>query len=409
MRKIIVVFLFLSVVAKSQAQEFPSELGIGQTWNRSLTKRIGQIIGQEAWRTDEGSVALPDFNYGDSPYLVAELGIEMSKGLHSACPVTGVDRRPEGDVRYRAAFKRIVEESGVLNPGIYPDLSGTTQSDRQQVQKERQAVAMQACRESLVLLKNEKNVLPANNSKRIMLSLPYYNKAEKAKMLANARKYDVITVVWDAEDAEKSEAKIWLKTLSALGKPVVLVLSGKVPFAIDPLVESSVSALIVAWFPKESNPALITEVIRGVYSPGSRLTAAICDTNGKVLYPSGHGLSYTTVAYSDLTLEPVDTDKGKNIIVRFKVTNTGKRTSDEVALLYLQKASTTSVTNVRLEGFKRTNLKPGETKEIKFTIRKRNIETIDAQMNRFVEPGEYRVTLSGEIAPQRFTIERDTF
>lgn len=405
MKKIIFVFLFLSIVFKGHTQTFPSEQGIGQTWNRSLTKRIGQIVGREARRAGEMSIDLPNFNYGDSPYLVAELGIEMSKGLHATCPVTGTDRKPEGDVNYRAAFERIIEESGVLAQKTYEDSPDATATELQQEQKDYKAVALQACRESIVMLKNEGNVLPVNNSKRILLSLPSYNKKDREKMLAGARKFDVITVAWNAEDAGKSESKIWLKTLSALGKPVVLVLSGEQPFAIDPLIEKSVSAIIVAWFPKQTNQELITQVIRGVYSPGSRLTAAICDTNGKVLYPLGHGLSYTTVSYSDLTLEPVDTDKGKNIIVRFKVTNTGKRASDEVALMYLQKASVTAVNEVRLEGFKRTHLKPGETKEIKFTIRKRNLETIDAQMNRSVVPGEYRVSLSGAITPQRFVVE----
>ena len=392
MKKVIIIFLFLSVILNGYAQTFPSEQGIGQTWNRSLTKRIGQIIGQEARRGGKKLIVLPPFKYGDSPYLVAELGIEMSKGLHAACPVTGTEAGQSDDVRFRAAFKRITEESGVLEQKTYDAVTGA-----QQEQKDYKSVALQACRESIVLLKNEGNLLPVDNTKRILLSLSYYsNKKEKDKVLAGARKFDVITVVWDAEDAVKSESKIWLKVLSALGKPVVLVLSGEQSFAIDPLIESSVSAVIAVWIPKQANKELVTEVIRGGYSPGSRLTTAIYDTEGKVLYPFGHGLSYTTVTYSDLTLEPENTDKGKNIIVRFKVTNTGRRTSDEVALLYIQKASTPAKPeDVRMEGFKRTNLKPGETKEIKFTIRPRNLETFDQQLNGTVTPGEYKISLGG--------------
>ena len=400
MKKVLIVFSFLSIISNSYAQHFPSEQGIGQTWNRSLTKRIGQIVGQEARRGGEESMALPSFNYGNSPYLVAELGIEMSKGLHAACPVTGVDRKPEGDVRFRAAFKRIIEESGVLESATYANLSGATSAALQQERKDYRSVALQACRESIVLLKNEGNLLPVDNSKRILLSLSHYaNKQERSKVLSGARRYDVITIVWDAEDAVKSESKIWLKTLSALGKPMVLVLSGEQSFAIDPLIEDAVSGVIALWAPKQANKELVTEVIRGGYSPASRLTAPIYDTEGKVLYPFGYGLSYTTVAYSDLTLEPLDTDKGKNMVVRFKVTNTGKRTSDEVALLYVQKASAAAQPEtMRMEGFKRTNLKPGETKEIKFTIRPRNLETFDEQMNSSIAPGEYNITLSGSEA-----------
>lgn len=400
MRKMNFILLFLIVSSFgvfAQHVILPSEQGIGQTWNRSLTKRIGQIVGQEARRGGQEAIALPSFKYGDSPYLVAELGIEMSKGLHATCPVIGLEAGEASDVRFRAAFKRITEESGILEQKTYDALTAATTTELQQEQKDHKNIALQACRESIVLLKNEKNVLPVDNAKRILLSLSHYsNKKEKDKVLAGARKFDIITIVWDAEDAVKSESKIWLKVLSALGKPIVLVLSGEQSFAIDPLIESSVSAVIAMWIPKQTNKELITEVIRGGYSPGSRLTAPIYDTEGKVLYPFGHGLSYTTVTYSDLTLEPADTDKGKNVIVRFKVTNTGGRTSDEVALLYVQKVSASAKPeDIRMEGFKRTNLKPGETKEIKLTIRPRNLEIFDQQMNGTVVPGEYKVTLSG--------------
>lgn len=405
MRKFKCIVFFLSVslsIVFAQQTSFPSELGIGQTWNRSLTKRIGQIISLEARGQGIVELPLPPFKYGDSPYLVAELGIEMSKGLYTNCPVTGMDRTVDGDAEIRAAFERIVQESGVLTLKTFEAIPSVLTADER---KEHATVALQVLRESIVLLKNDNNVLPVAKSKRICVSSPYYNKKERGKALAEARGYDVLTVIWDVEAAEHVESRIWLKTLCALGKPVVLVLSGNEPFAVDAMIEQSVSAVIAAWFPKSTGGELIGDVIRGSYAPGSRLTAAIYDTEGHVLYPMGHGLSYTTVSYSDLTLEPVDTDKGKNYIVRFNVTNTGKRTSDEVALLYLQKVSNSANAKlVRMEGFKRTNLKPGETKEIKFTIRPRNLEVIDGQMNRSIEPGEYKITLSGKIPSVTFMV-----
>lgn len=408
MRKFKFIVFFLSVSLSTvfaQQTSFPSELGIGQTWNRSLTKRIGQVIALEARHQGVAELPLPPLKYGDSPYLVAELGIEMSKGLYTYSPVTGMDRTVEGDAEARAAFERITHESGILTPKTFEPLPTLTSDELANEKKEYAVVALQALRESIVLLKNENNVLPIARSKRISVSSPYYNKKERGKALAEARGYDVLTVIWDAEAAEHVEARIWLKTLCALGKPVILVLSGNEPFAVDAMIAESVSAVIAAWFPKSTGGELIGDVIRGIYAPGSRLTAAIYDTQGNVLYPMGHGLSYTTISYSDLTLEPVDTDQGKNYIVRFNVTNTGKRTSDEVALLYLQKVSNSAdAKSIRMEGFKRTNLKPGETKEIKFTIRPRNLEVVDQQMNRKIEPGEYKVTLSGQIPSKTFTV-----
>lgn len=387
---------------------FPSELGMGQTWNRSLMKRVGQIIGLESRRVGMDSLSLPPFKYGDSPYLVAELGIEMSKGLHAAIPVRGMDRRPEGNVGFRAAFERIVEESGVLVEKTYDDISNISAADWEKEQKDHAAVAVQACRESIVLLKNKGNILPMDSSARIYHSSPYYNKKDREGALADAGEADVIALFWDVESAGKNESKAWLDEFNGLGKPVVLVLTGNRSFAVDSSVEASVDAVVAAWFPKMMSYEWIGDIIHGNYSPGSRLTAAIYDTTGNLLYPMGYGLSYTSVDYSDLTLETIDSEKGRNIVVRFNATNTGDRVSDEVALLYLKRVSGEEMPEgVRLEGFKRTNLQPGQTKEIKFTIRKRNVERVDEDMKGYVEPGEYEVRLSGDVTPQYFIIGAD--
>lgn len=423
MRTIVYLFLCCGFVLSSCSQAtkqkveneweaaaigFPSELGIGQTWNRSLTKRIGQVIGLESRHAGKDSLSLPPFKYGDSPYLVAELGIEMSKGLHATIPVRGMESRAEGDMKFRAAFERIVEESGVLTEKTYNDISGISAADWEQEQKDHAAVAMQACRESIVLLKNKEDILPMDSSARIYHSLPYYNEKDREVALREAGDANVIALFWDAESARKSESKVWLDALCGLGKTVVLVLSGDRSFAVDASVEGLVAAVIAAWLPESMGNEWIGKVIYGSYSPGSRLTAAIYDTEGNLLYPMGYGLSYIPINYSDLTLETVDSEKGRNIVARFNVTNTGDRAGEEVALLYLKKVSGDDLTeNIRLEGFKRTNLKPGETKEIKFTIRKRNVERVNNEMKRSVEPGEYEVWLSGDVAPRRFTIGED--
>lgn len=393
----LVVLLCAGVLgALAQQTIFPSELGLGQTWNRSLLKRIGQIKGQEARLAGEQNMPLPAFKYGESPYLVAELGIEMAKGLYSSIPLTGIDRQPEQDVRFRAAFERIINDSGILEEKNYDAITGATPATAKKEQAAYEEAALQAFRESIVLLKNKDGLLPIiHKSKRLLMCRSYYEKEERSQVMADARKYDLIGMVWEADDANRSERNIWLKTLCALGKPVVLVLSGEESFAIDPLIESSVAAIFTAWSPQAVDPKLISEVVYGAYNPGSRLTAAIYDTTGKELFPEGYGLSYTKFAYSDLTVNPETTGEGKTVVVRFKVKNTGKRAGDEVARLYLQRTAgaTMPADNVRLEAFKRTHLKPGEQKEIKFTIRRRNIVSVDEQMNRTLDSGEYSIVV----------------
>ncbi len=81
-------------VESYRATNFPTQLGIGHTWNRSLVRRIGEITGREARMLGYTNVYAPILDvgrdqrwgryeevYGESPYLVAELGIEMVKGM----------------------------------------------------------------------------------------------------------------------------------------------------------------------------------------------------------------------------------------------------------------------------------------------------------------------------------------
>ena len=77
------------------AEPFPSSLSVAHTWNRSLAKKAGRVVGARLARQGVKEVALPDLTvdtgkglegnylsiYGQSPYLTAETGVEMVKGL----------------------------------------------------------------------------------------------------------------------------------------------------------------------------------------------------------------------------------------------------------------------------------------------------------------------------------------
>lgn len=77
-----------------KATNFPTQLALGQTWNKELINKIGEITGKEARLLGYTNVYSPILDvardqrwgrmeevYGESPFLVAELGIEMTKGL----------------------------------------------------------------------------------------------------------------------------------------------------------------------------------------------------------------------------------------------------------------------------------------------------------------------------------------
>jgi len=86
------------------------------------------------------------------------------------------------------------------------------------------------------------------------------------------------------------------------------------------------------------------------------------------LFPFGHGLSYTSFAYSRLQLVPETTDGTKNVQVRFTLTNTGSRAGAEVAQVYLGLPASTGEPPKRLVGWAKVELEPGETKEVSVSL-----------------------------------------
>ena len=110
------------------------------------------------------------------------------------------------------------------------------------------------------------------------------------------------------------------------------------------------------------------------------------------LYPFGYGLSYTTFEYSDIQISPKVITPNETATVTLKVTNTGDMAGDEVVQLYTRDVlSSVTTYEKNLAGFERVHLQPGETKEVKFTIDRKHLELLDADMKWVVEPGEFVV------------------
>ncbi|MBR4205127.1 MAG: glycoside hydrolase family 3 C-terminal domain-containing protein [Clostridia bacterium] len=204
-----------------------------------------------------------------------------------------------------------------------------------------------------------------------------------------------------------------IEKLSALGKPLVLVLeNGK---ALELSRESEVcGAILMTFFGGESGARAIVEALTGEFSPAGRLPLSLPRSSTRIpcyysmlpggatdflegpknaLYSFGHGLSYTKFEYSDLAIEKTGpTDAA----VTVKVKNVGTVDGDEVVQLYLDDCEASVVTPpMLLKGFKRISLKAGEEQTVSFTLDYDSFKVMGIRYNWTVEPGRFRVLVGG--------------
>jgi len=109
------------------------------------------------------------------------------------------------------------------------------------------------------------------------------------------------------------------------------------------------------------------------------------------LFPFGFGLSYTTYAYSGLTVK-----SGDGLTVSFTVKNTGKRAGTEIAQVYSSLPDSAGEPPKRLIGWARVELAPGESKAVTVAVDKERLSVFDEGADAFkLVPGSYNVMAGG--------------
>jgi beta-glucosidase len=110
-----------------------------------------------------------------------------------------------------------------------------------------------------------------------------------------------------------------------------------------------------------------------------------------VLFPFGFGLSYTTYAYSGLTVTP-----GQTTTVTFTVKNTGKRAGTEIAQIYVSLPSAAGEPPKRLIGWTRVELAPGESKQVSVLVVRERLTVYDETSDSWkLVPGTYEIRVGG--------------
>ena len=214
-------------------------------------------------------------------------------------------------------------------------------------------------------------------------------------------------------DLPKPEEEL-LEAVTATGKPVILVLANGSALAVN-WASQHVNAILESWYAGEEGGAAIAETLSGKNDPAGRLPVTFYTDvdqlpgfedysmqsrtyryfRGKPLYPFGHGLSYTTFSYTNLTLPKAAISAGDPLSVEVTVTNTGKREGQEVAQLYLSFPSVPGAPLRALRGFKRVSLKPGESQRVRFELKERDLNMVSEAGEPIIAEGTYAVSIGG--------------
>lgn len=212
--------------------------------------------------------------------------------------------------------------------------------------------------------------------------------------------------------------------IAKLNKPTVLILTNGRPLELG-WFDQNMDGIIEAWYLGSQAGRAIADVILGDYNPSGRLTMSFPYHVGQVpiyynhfstgrpltsksqvsefltryidvpndpLYPFGYGLSYTTYEYSSLVLDKKVLKRNEELKVSVTVKNTGNYAGEETVQLYLQDLYGSRVRPVKeLKGFKKINLRPGESQVVTFTLSEEDLKFYTAKNRYEAEAGEFKV------------------
>lgn len=205
-----------------------------------------------------------------------------------------------------------------------------------------------------------------------------------------------------------------LRWLHEAGKKVIFVNCSGGAVAMVPELETC-DAILQWWYAGEQGGTALADVLTGRYNPSGKLPVTFYKSTddlpdfldytmknrtyryftGEPLFPFGHGLSYTTFAFSKPAVKVND----KSVTVTTKVKNTGKLDGTETVQIYFRRTADTEGPQKTLCGYQQVNLKAGETRTVTITLPRKNLESWDAKSNtmHFI-PGQYQLMIGSSSA-----------
>jgi beta-glucosidase len=202
--------------------------------------------------------------------------------------------------------------------------------------------------------------------------------------------------------------------VSKVNKNIIIVLVNGGPIALAG-TEEKANAIVESWYAGEFGGKAIAGVLFGDINPGGKLPETFYASTQQlppfsdydlinhprtymyfdepVLFPFGHGLSYTQFEYSNLALNTDKIKKDGEVEIQFTVQNTGQLKGDEVAQVYVHDLNASIKVPInQLKRFQRIPLAPGESRKLTFRIPVSEFSFYDTKTNDFkTEPGQWEI------------------
>ncbi|MFY0627540.1 MAG: glycoside hydrolase family 3 C-terminal domain-containing protein [Reichenbachiella sp.] len=228
-----------------------------------------------------------------------------------------------------------------------------------------------------------------------------------------------------------------IKELAKLNKKIVLIIMAGRPITIGNIVDN-VDAILFAGHPGTMGGPALTDLILGEVSPSGKLPFTWPKSVGQIpmyynhkntgrpaskesyihmddipvgawqsslgneshylddgyepMYPFGYGLTYSSVVYSNLSIDNPALKMGDNTTVKVDLKNEGNRDVKEVVQLYIQDCFGSITRPVKeLLRFKKSTIKSGETKTIEFEFNTEDLKFYNIDGEWVTEPGEFKL------------------
>ncbi len=248
--------------------------------------------------------------------------------------------------------------------------------------------------------------------------------------IAAAKQSDAVVLVVGGsrktvgEGVDRSDLNLYgvqnelVEAIHKTGKPIIVVLINGRPLTIN-YIADNIPSILETWYLGMRSGDAIADAIFGDTNPGGKLTVSFPRDVGQVpvtylerpdfigsgkglykdadkspLFPFGYGLSYTTFNYGIPKLENETIDADGATTVSVDITNTGQQEGDEVVQMYVRDDYASVGRYLKmLKGFERISLKPGETKTVTFNLGFDELNILDQDMVKVVEPGTFTISV----------------